>query len=483
MAVSTSTRLSSRRCSLPQHLLEAGEVEDVAQALAVGLEDHREVPVALGHLEQGLGLQPLLPQRRALARVGARDEQGAGGVLAEAGAEQGAAGQLAHDEVLELVGVDEHELGPGRLVGVGQVDDDPVVGPDGVGLEAELVADAGAEGQAPGGVHAAAERAEHAHPPVADLVAEALDDHRAVAGHHARGRLLLAQELEQVLGRELVEVVVALEHLGGLVDGPAREGADGLAELARTPHAVAAPERDGARHARRGCDDHAVAADLLDAPGRGAEQERLTRPRLVDHLLVELAHAAAVGQGDQEQPAVGNRAGVGDGQRAGALAGPDRALQAVPHDSRAQLGELARRVAAVEHVEHVLEQGAGQVGERVRAGDQRVEIVDRQVLHRRPWPLSAGRARRAGCAERRWTRSRPRACAARPPWPRAGRRGTWGRCGPSTSRPRRGRRGRCAAGRGRRTWATRPAGRGRRRPCRCRARASWSRPGRAGGRT
>ena len=198
-----------------QHLLEAAEVEDVAQALAVGLEDHREVAVALGHLEQGLGLQPLLPQRRALARVGARDEQGAGGVLAEAGAEQRAAGQLAHDELLELVGVDEHELGPGRLVGVGQVDDDPVVGPDGVGLEAELVADAGAEGQAPGRVHAAAERAEHAHAPVADLVAEALDHHRAVAGHHARGRLLLAQELEQVLGRELVEVVVALEHLGG----------------------------------------------------------------------------------------------------------------------------------------------------------------------------------------------------------------------------------------------------------------------------
>ena len=40
------------------------------------------------------------------------------------------------DEVLELVGLDQHEVGAGRLVGVGEVDDDAVVGPDRVGLEA-----------------------------------------------------------------------------------------------------------------------------------------------------------------------------------------------------------------------------------------------------------------------------------------------------------------------------------------------------------
>jgi hypothetical protein len=60
------------------------------------------------------------------------------------------------------------------------VDDDPVVGPDRVGLEAELVADAGGQGERPGGVDAAAEGGEDAKPPVADLVAEALDDDRAV---------------------------------------------------------------------------------------------------------------------------------------------------------------------------------------------------------------------------------------------------------------------------------------------------------------
>ena len=85
--------------------------------------------------------------------------------------------------------------------------------------------------------------------------------------------------------------------------------------------------------------------------------------RLVDHLLVELADAAAVGQVDAVEAAVGDRAGVGDDQLAGAFAAVHRALGAVPDDPRAQLGEAVGGVAAVEHVEHVLELLAGEVVE------------------------------------------------------------------------------------------------------------------------
>ena len=99
------------RVQAAQQLREARHVEHVAQALAVGLEHDRELAVALGHLEQRLRLQALLPERRALARVGARDQQRARGVLAEARAEQGRGAELAHDQVLELVGLDQHELG------------------------------------------------------------------------------------------------------------------------------------------------------------------------------------------------------------------------------------------------------------------------------------------------------------------------------------------------------------------------------------
>ena len=185
--------------------------------------------------------------------------------------------------------------------------------------------------------------------------------------------------------RALVEVVVALEHLRRLVDRPPRERADRLPQLTRAPERVALPERDRARQPGRGRDDHAVAADLLDPPGRRAEQERLAGPRLVDHLLVELADPPSVGQRDREQPAVGDRAGVRDRQLAGAGTSADRPRDPVPDDPRPQLGELARRIAAVEHVEHVLKLRAAQLGVRVRPRHERVQLVDvdRRIVTRR----------------------------------------------------------------------------------------------------
>ena len=51
--------------------LQRRQVEDVAQRLAVGLEHDREVRVAAHGGEQVLRLEPLRPQRRALARAGA----------------------------------------------------------------------------------------------------------------------------------------------------------------------------------------------------------------------------------------------------------------------------------------------------------------------------------------------------------------------------------------------------------------------------
>ena len=53
---------------------------------------------------------------------------------------------------------------------------------------------------------------------------------------------------------------------------------------------------------------------------------------------------------------------------------------AVPDDSRPQLGELVGRVAPREHVEHVLELDAGEVGEVVGAANEVVQLVDRDLL-------------------------------------------------------------------------------------------------------
>ena len=110
------------------------------------------------------------------------------------------------------------------------------------------------------------------------------------------------------------------------------------AELQRPAGGVALPERHLARLARRRRDEHAVVRDLLDAPGRGAEQERLADAALEDHLLVELADARAgpalAGEEHAVEPAIGNRAAVDDRDALGALAGRERVLAARSHVRR-----------------------------------------------------------------------------------------------------------------------------------------------------
>ena len=83
---------------------------------------------------------------------------------------------------------------------------------------------------------------------------------------------------------------------------------------------------------------------------------------------------------DAEEAAVGDRAGVRDREPPRAGAAADHARRAVPDDARPELGELVRRVAAGEHVEHVLELGEGEVGERIGAADELVQRRDLDLV-------------------------------------------------------------------------------------------------------
>ena len=155
--------------------------------------------------------------------------------------------------------------------------------------------------------------------------------------------------------------------------------ADGEAELHRTAGLIAVPERHLARLAGRRRHQHAIVGDVLDAPRRGAERERLADLGLEHHLLVELADAGRpLGAGEEHavEPAVGNRAGVGDRHAHRALAAGHGVLHPVPGDARAQLGELVGGIAAREHVEHAFEHPPAQIGERRRAPHQPIELVD-----------------------------------------------------------------------------------------------------------
>ncbi len=83
---------------------------------------------------------------------------------------------------------------------------------------------------------------------------------------------------------------------------------------------------------------------------------------------------------DAEEPAVGDRARVRDGELARARPSTNDARRAIPHDPRPQLRELVRGIAPGEHVEHVLELRAREIGERVGALHELVQLVDRDLL-------------------------------------------------------------------------------------------------------
>ncbi len=381
---------------------QRGQVEDILQTLAVGLQDDGERAVARGDGEEVRGPLALHPQGRAQARPPPRQEEGARRRLAEMSREHGASPQLAHDEVLDLVRIG-HEVGPRRRIfAVGDAHHDPVVAPDRLHVHVESGAQARSQRQRPRRVHAAAPGREQAQPPVPHLVARALQDQRTIVGQDAGGLLLLGDVGDQVLGRARVEVVLLHQPPPGLGGRGrrqlARQAPQRAAQLHRPRGTVALPERHLSRLARSGDHEHAVALDLHDAPARRAQDEHLARPALEHHLLVELADPTPAGatavlrarpparRAVREEYAVEatvrDGARVGDGEAGRPLARADGAAQAVPHQARPQLRELVGGIAAGKHVQHALELCARQPRERGRPPDEREQAVHRLLRAR-----------------------------------------------------------------------------------------------------
>ena len=183
-------------------------------------------------------------------------QQRARRALAEPRGEQRRAADLVGDDLLELVGIEDEQLGARRLGrGIRNPRDDAVVARDRRSFDAEALADAGVDGQRPRRVHLHAVRGMKDDAPVADLVAAAFDGERAVGRQRSGGLALLGEVGEQVARRVVVETRVAQRALGLLGGGRrhlAREPAERLAELGRAADAVAVPERHLARLPERG---------------------------------------------------------------------------------------------------------------------------------------------------------------------------------------------------------------------------------------
>ena len=219
-------------------------------------------------------------------------------------------------------------------------------------------------------------------PPVSDLVVSTLDGQGAIGGEGPR-RLALLGEMRDEVGPGLLVESGVDEPLRSLLGRRgrqlSREAAERLAQLEGAPDAVAVPERHFARLPVGGDDVHAVVRDLGDAPTRGAQREHVADAGFVDHLLVELAHPRARGLARDEHA---EQAAVGDGPSArhGDALRPGAAGQgagvAIPHETRAQLGELVGGEASGEQVEGRLISRARQRLERRRSTNGLVPLLD-----------------------------------------------------------------------------------------------------------
>jgi hypothetical protein len=77
------------RADVREDFDEAGEVKNIAEAFAVGLEDDREGAVAAGDGEEVRRALALEPERGALPGAATREEERAGGVFAEVRGKEG----------------------------------------------------------------------------------------------------------------------------------------------------------------------------------------------------------------------------------------------------------------------------------------------------------------------------------------------------------------------------------------------------------
>ena len=128
--------------------------------------------------------------------------------------------------------------------------------------------------------------------------------------------------------------------------------------------------------------DPPFVGDVLDPPGRGAEQERLPYPTLVDHLLVELTDPSAIREEHSEQASVGDRAGVGHRQPLRPSPPSKLTGDAIPHDSWPQLRKLLARVGARQQAEDIREYLVRKIGEVGAAADERRQLRKLPVIHR-----------------------------------------------------------------------------------------------------
>src|SRR5216684_4154557 len=114
-----------------QNLDQRRNIEDIAQNLAVGLQDDRKRSELRSDLQQIVGPLPLLPQRRAALRPVTRKQKSARSGLAKFRREKRARAELPDHQLLDFFDIRHHQLGARWQIGFRKTDDEAVVAPHG----------------------------------------------------------------------------------------------------------------------------------------------------------------------------------------------------------------------------------------------------------------------------------------------------------------------------------------------------------------
>ena len=347
-----------------QDLAQGRQVEDVGEALAVRLDEDREAAVAGGHREQVRRPLALLPERRPGPGPAARQEQRPRRVLAEAAGEQARLrrprrrrGPRSRRGRGTAAPRRRRACPRPRAAGSRSRRRTRSSGP-----RARAARRAAPRGRCDHGAWTRPPNGVRMHePPVAQLVAEPLDDDPAVGRQGARSpRARPRGRRGGSRRRAASRSCVAPQARRRAAPGPSRPGQVGLDLRARTRRSpaparsagpTASPCQNGSLPGTPGAGVTITRSwrDLLDPPAEAPEHDHSPSPgaQLVDHLLVELADPPAGRARPRRleehavQAAVRDRAAAGDRDDPGVPPRrPRRPVEPVPGDPRLQLGEL-----------------------------------------------------------------------------------------------------------------------------------------------
>ena len=274
---------------------------------------------------------------------------------------------MINQERLDFFGVEKKIVRLRWIVRIGKSECDAVVGPDHIHVGSVATSETMTEGHAPRRMNPGSEGREEHYTPIADLVPEAFHNDGLIGGQDSRGVFLLLDVCDQIARSKLIEaVLIAEDRLGCLLIAARHlsdEPSDGATGLELSTEHVTMPEG----HFRRGVAWRRNHLDPVmgypgDPPCARAEQEGIALSRLIDHLLIEFADPAPVGQDHSVETTIRNSSWVGHRQLSRPGSSCHLSGGAIPGDAGSQLGEEIRRVPARQHVEGLVEDLTAQFG-------------------------------------------------------------------------------------------------------------------------